>query len=510
MQRIDKVKLQIYCIMMFSSQLLFLISSVGFLLGIWTFFILEDSILLLLSSIFLSLICFSFYRVKKSSSLFFITLLIFYLVWCIYGFHYSISHNERLDYVESFQGIYMEYTWVVTRVQKRSDYYDEYIMRLSSLWAHSKSDSHKILHILRVPKNFSMLVWEEYRYLWVLRIPEDFNNFSYRKFLESRSIYFRTSTNNLEKLQESPQGIFYRLFLLREHLIARSEALFPYKESLFLSGILFWAREHLPSEIRTQFNNSWLTHFITTSGFHVSLVILFLSGIASIFPKYIRLIIIALWVTSFALFVWYGAPVVRASIMGILWYTLLQWGSSVRNLTLIIFTLTLMVLMSPMALLYDASLQLSFLAVLGILFTQDFFKKIFSPIPNFLSVRDACVLTFASFSWLFPILFFQFWQVSLLTPLANMLVAWTIPPAMLWGAFVLLVDAVFPFLSQYLSFPVWVLLRFDMFVVELIGTMEWAIVVSPLWAYASQLQILYLVILAYIIAYFALKKQRSL
>ncbi len=491
-------------------QFFFLVLCSGFLLGIWIFFILVDAILLFFSCIFLFLICLSFYRVKKSSQLFFICFFVFYIIWWIYGFYFSQHHHERLDNVKSFQNLYMEYNWVVIRIQKRSEYYDEYLMRITSLWVDSDVGSQRILHILRVPKNFSLSVGEEYKYFWVLRLPEDFNNFAYSKFLESRSIYFRTSTNNLEKLAESHEDLFYLLFRLREHLISRSEALFPYKESLFLSGILFWAREHLPPEIRTQFNNSWLTHFITTSGFHVSLVILFLSTIVSIFPSYIRVVIIALWVTSFALFVWYWAPVVRASIMGILWYILLQSGASVRNLALIVFTLTLMVILSPMALLYDASLQLSFLAVLGILFTQDFFKKIFSFIPNFLSLRDACILTFASFAGLFPILFFQFWQVSLLTPLANMLVAWTIPPAMLWGAVVLFVDSLFPTLAAYLSFPVWVLLRFDMFIVESIGTMEWAIVVSPFWAHNSELQILYLVILVYIIAYFSLKKQRSL
>lgn len=496
--------------MMFRAQLYFLIFSLSFLFSVSFYFILEDTILFILWSIFLSIFAYIFYIYKKSLIFFCLWSIFFFFVWWLYAWLYYKVTTEKSSFIEAYNGVYVEYLWEVLKVQKRSKYYDEYIMRLSSLSWEEISPEEKILHILRVPKNFSLSHWELYRYYWTLRVPEDFNNFAYRKFLESRSIYFRTTTNNLEKLRESPEDVFYHLFRLREHLIVRSEALFPYKESLFLSGILFWAREHLPPEIRTQFNNSWLTHFITTSWFHVSLVILFLSSIAAIFPKYIRIAIIILWVVMFALFVWYWAPVIRASIMGILWYVLLQSWTSVRNLALILFTLTLMVLVSPMALLYDVSLQLSFLAVLWILFTQDFFKKLLFFLPAFLWLRDACVLTFSAFSWLFPILFFQFWQVSFLTPLANMLVAWTIPLAMLWGVFVLLIDAFSSLLATHIAFPVWILLRFDMLVVEVIGTQDWAIVKSTLWAYAAQLQILYLVILAYTIAYFSLKKQRSL
>jgi len=495
--------------MMFNPQFYFLIFSSSFLFSVSFYFILEDTTLFILWSIFLSIFAVIFYIHKKSLIFFCIWIIFFFWVWWLYAWWHDKVTSKKSSFIETYNGVYVEYSWEVLKVQKRSEYYDEYIMKLSSLSGEEISSEEKILHILRVPKNFSLSRWEHYRYYWTLRVPEDFNNFAYIKFLKSRSIYFRTTTNNLEKLRESSKDIFYQLFRLREHLIVRSEALFPYRESLFLSGILFWAREHLPPEIRTQFNNSWLTHFITTSWFHVSLVILFLSSVAVIFPKYLRIGIIILWVAVFALFVWYWAPVIRASIMGVLWYILLQSWASIRNLVLIVFTLTLMVLVSPMALLYDASLQLSFLAVLWILFTQEFFKKLFFFLPAFLWLRDACVLTFSAFSSLFPILFFQFWQISFLTPLANMLVAWTIPLAMFWGAFVLLVDVFSSLLATYLAFPVWILLRFDILIVEVMGTQDWAIIKSNLWGYAWYLQVLYLIVLIYILLYFYTKKQRS-
>ena len=484
-------------------------ASVSFLVGLTLFLYLTDPILFFLSFVLCTLILFLFIRVNKWLLQIFITLILFLSIWGVYGWYYQGTLDIRIDFIESYEDAFINYTWEVYKIQKRAEYYDEYIMILHSIWTQDILDMRSIQHILRVPKNYNLSPWEIYNYSWTLRIPQDFNNFAYRKFLESRSIFFRTSVQSIQKIEENSGWLLYRVFVLREHLLSRSDSLFPYKESLLLSGVLFWAREHLPNDLRTQFNNSWLTHFITTSGFHVSLVILFLAWITSILPPPIRIWIIILWVISFAIFVWYWAPVVRASIMGILWYILLQWWHSVRNFLLIIITLTAMVIVNPLSLLYDVSLQLSFLAVLGILFTQDYFKKIFSFLPNFLSLRDACILTFSAFAWLFPILFFQFWQVSLLTPIANMLVAWTIPLIMLWGASLLLIDFFSQNIAFFLSYPIWVLLRFDIFIVELIWSQDWSLIRSSLWVYNSYAQIVYLMVLFYLFSYFYIRKKRS-
>ena len=90
-----------------------------------------------------------------------------------------------------------------------------------------------------------------------------------------------------------------------------------------------------------------------------------------------------------------------------------------------------MTILNPLALSYDVSLHLSFLAVVGIMYTQEYFTKMFMWIPNTFAVREALVLTLAALSFSLPIMMFQFGQVSLLTPFANVAVTWTIPLAML-------------------------------------------------------------------------------
>jgi len=106
-------------------------------------------------------------------------------------------------------------------------------------------------------------------------------------------------------------------------------------------------------------------------------------------------------------------------------------GRSGESLAIVLFTLLLMVIWSPYSLNYDVSLHLSFLAVIGIIYTQDFFKRVFKFLPELLNIREAFVLTMAALSFTLPIMIFNFGQVSILAPIANIAVTWTIPLAML-------------------------------------------------------------------------------
>ena len=90
-----------------------------------------------------------------------------------------------------------------------------------------------------------------------------------------------------------------------------------------------------------------------------------------------------------------------------------------------------MVFLSPYILNYDVSFALSFLAVFGLVYAQDFWKKIFYFMPEVLAIREAFVLTLSALTFTLPIMLLNFGQVSVLAPLANVAVTWTIPIAVL-------------------------------------------------------------------------------
>jgi competence protein ComEC len=70
--------------------------------------------------------------------------------------------------------------------------------------------------------------------------------------------------------------------------------------------------------------------------------------------------------------------------------------------------------------------------------------KIFSFLPELLEIKTAFVLTLASLAFTLPIMIFNFGQVSIMAPFANIAVAWTIPLAMLLGFLSIIVYFVYP------------------------------------------------------------------
>ena len=67
-----------------------------------------------------------------------------------------------------------------------------------------------------------------------------------------------------------------------------------------------------------------------------------------------------------------------------------------------------MTIISTYSITYDISFQLSFLAVIGIIFTQNFYKSLFQYVPQTLAIQEALVLTFAALTFTLPLMMFNF------------------------------------------------------------------------------------------------------
>ncbi|MDA7494865.1 ComEC/Rec2 family competence protein, partial [Candidatus Gracilibacteria bacterium] len=280
-------------------------------------------------------------------------------------------------------------------------------------------------------------------------------------------------------------------------------------EAIFLGGILLGARESLSDEIKEDFNNSGLTHFIAVSGFNITILILFVGYLIKYFPRYLQAIIILAFIIFFVAIVGNTAPVLRAAIMGFIGYIVLISGRKGHSYTILIFTAAVMVIVSPLSLNADVSLHLSFLAVLGIIFTQDFYKKLFSWAPSTLAIQEALILTFAALTFTLPLMLFNFGQVSILSPLANISVTWTIPIAMLLGFITIIVYIVSPFIGEIFGYLTWILLKFDMLMVQFFGNLEFSVLKYNFGVYKTEFLILYFIFSTYLLLYFQTKKREK-
>jgi len=281
-----------------------------------------------------------------------------------------------------------------------------------------------------------------------LEYPEPFEGFAYDKYLASKSIYFLCRDS---KLLTSFETTFYWHRILeypRIKIAKQIESLWPRPQSSLVLGLLLGTRESFPQITLTEFQRAGVTHIIALSGFNISILIVFLESIAIrlLIPKYIRLPVIIGGIIFFTVFVGAGASIVRAAIMGSL-VLIGKYSARITSpLRLMLLTATAMSLLNPFILLYDLGFQLSFLSTFGLLYLTSFFERLFFWIPSLFSLRESLATTMAATATTLPLILLQFEQLSLVSPLANMLILPLIPWLMALCAVTVLLSWVLPFI----------------------------------------------------------------
>src|SRR5690606_3587534 len=108
--------------------------------------------------------------------------------------------------------------------------------------------------------------------------------------------------------------------------------------SSFMAGLLLGSRKGMPEELARDFQTTGLTHIVAISGYNITLVVSILMAIFKPFGKRISIVLAALGIILFTLFVGATPAVVRACIMGLI--ALLALNSERKGNISIILCLT--------------------------------------------------------------------------------------------------------------------------------------------------------------------------
>lgn len=491
---------------MLSKNRIFNLSVIWFLSGVF----IQNTLFSILWSFCLlgvfTLLAFNTYLYTKKHFIYMLSIIVWCVVWiCLsWIFWNTIIQNEKL--LTPYYYWQHEMQFVIKDVYKVKDYSIEYKGKLVDI--DNKDIDREIYAIISVPMNFKVEKWYTIAFRSKLYKIDNFDGFNYIKYLQSQDIYFKSYVVWLSVLDRDWLSTFEStIYNFRKKFLQIIHEIYPKREAIFLWGILVWARENLPDDLKEDFNNSGLTHFIAVSWFNMTILIIFFAYILQFCPLYFRAIIITISIILFTLLVWDTPPVVRAAIMGIIGYFVLISGRSNSSLSIILLTAFLMVCVSPLSLNHDVSFHLSFLAVVGILYTQWFFKRVFSFLPEAFAIKEAVVLTFAALSFTLPIMIFNFGQVSFLAPIANVLVTWTIPLAMLLGFLSVIGYVIYPSLWIFIWFFDWLFLRYDMLIVNVFGNFEFSLIKIDFGEFWIYLEAIYFIMLIFLVMIF--KQQQS-
>ncbi|MCI0472697.1 MAG: ComEC/Rec2 family competence protein, partial [Ignavibacteria bacterium] len=118
--------------------------------------------------------------------------------------------------------------------------------------------------------------------------------------------------------------------------------------------------------------------------------------------------------------------------------------------------------------------QLSFAAVMGLIYVAPLFGKYAEKLPEAFGMREAIQMTLSAQVMALPIIIYNFERLSLIAPLANLLVIFAIPPAMLFGFLAVVFSFVFGGASLFFGYITWGILSYIIKVIGLMAAVPYA------------------------------------
>jgi ComEC/Rec2-related protein len=266
------------------------------------------------------------------------------------------------------------------------------------------------------------------------------------------------------------------LFSLRERIKDTNARLFTAKQSAFLSGILLGDRDAFTEEFLEKLSESGTMHLTALSGLHMAIIVFALFAVSGVVFWRNRKFGIAATFTAVALFVamtGFKVSAVRASLMAFLVRLATEAGRKYSPRNAITLAAFIIVLANPKSIVFDLGFQLSFAAVLSIIyFAPVLMRFAFFAQKSFLNWRVILAITLAAQIGVFPITAHNFANFSFSALPANIAILIVMPVLMGLGYVTALSGMLAPAAGAFLAVPTAFLTEYAITAVELFARLR--------------------------------------
>ncbi len=225
----------------------------------------------------------------------------------------------------------------------------------------------------------------------------------------------------------------------------------PEPAASFVLGILLGARSTLPKSLQDLMALIGLSHLVAVSGYNLTIITLAVQRLVGKRWQWAGLVATLWLIVGFVVLTGAPASIVRAGIMSTLFLLSTYYGRRLEVLTCLALGIIITLGWNP-SYITDLGWQLSFLALGGIVLltpvVQTFIPKRFGVIGEIAAVSIAAQLA------TLPLIAITFGTVSLVAPLANVLILPLVPLLMLVGFVVGLLGILAPGAAFTLSQPI--------------------------------------------------------
>jgi len=286
------------------------------------------------------------------------------------------------------------------------------------------------------------------------RNPGEFN---YKKYLAAHRIYGIISIykeSDLIVLNSGQRNSFGRtIFLFKTKLNNVINQLYYDQQRALMKGLILGERGEIADEVKESFVKSGVIHALAISGLHVGYIILIFFAIFGFLriPHRTKILLVIVSLLFYNLLIGFKPPIFRASLMAsiFLFGGLLQRPADILNI--LSAAAFLILIINPMEL-FQASFQLSFAAILSIVYIYQKLKNHFDRnryIRKFSQNKIGeyiVTLFFVSLAaqlGTLPITAYYFSRISIISMLANLVVIPLVGVVIAYG----FVSLIFSFIS---------------------------------------------------------------
>ncbi|MFC2060358.1 DNA internalization-related competence protein ComEC/Rec2 [Chloroflexota bacterium] len=282
-----------------------------------------------------------------------------------------------------------------------------------------------------------------------LETPLQFDGFDYQSYLAHQGIYTTMLYPKIEVLDRGKGSkLLGWVYSLRDRLSQTLVKILPEPQASLAQGIILGIRGNIPSSLRDDFSHTGTAHLLAISGLHLSIVAGVLLGIGIwLFGRrhhiYIWSALAIIWL--YVLLTGMHPPLVRSAIMVSLYLIAELLGRQRSTITALAFTAAVMTGISP-HILWDASFQMTFLAMAGLTMIFPFLRALGRGAVNATLgedglataiayiVTDSFSVTLAAIIGVWPLVAYYFGVISLVAPLATFLALPALPGIIVSGA----------------------------------------------------------------------------
>lgn len=255
----------------------------------------------------------------------------------------------------------------------------------------------------------------------------------------------------------------------RRNFSAGMQSALPEPAASFGLGLLVGQRNTLPPDVTQALLMVGLTHIIAVSGYNLTILLEASRRLLGKRSKFQSTIAALALIGLFLLIAGSSASIVRAAVISVIGLAAWYYGRTIRPTLLILLAAALTAYASPVYLWSDISWYLSFLAFFGVLvLAPQIVKRFFGGKQPHLLVQIVLESLCAEIMTI-PIILFTFGQMSFIGLLANMLVAASIPLAMLLSLVAGLAGMLIPAVAGWLAWPASLLLTYMLDVANLLS-----------------------------------------